>query len=130
MKIENAGRNLRLFSDLVQPVTERAIRVLVRHWEAAMKAPNKLPLGWAVIAALLLGSCDGHTLGDTYNLADVANANARNALAAAERLGARADELEQKLQRLEREMQDRERMEDAISIDLRNFMDQYNRHTH
>ena len=54
----------------------------------------KIELG--LVAALLLGSCDGagHTIAETYDLADVARANSSNALYEIELLKGRVSALE------------------------------------
>lgn len=54
-----------------------------------------------IVAALILGSCqqkdDGPTVETAYDLADVANVNARRAIGAANELDQRIDEIENRL---------------------------------
>lgn len=61
------------------------------------KLPKRLPYEMLILAALALGSCDYHSSAETYDLADVANANARNALSKIDALESRVDEIEGKL---------------------------------
>lgn len=50
-----------------------------------------------IAGAILLGSCDDHSSAETYDLADVANVNARNALARCDELESRINDIETKL---------------------------------
>lgn len=50
-----------------------------------------------IVGAILLGSCDYHSPAETYDLADVANANARNALAKCNDLDDRISDIESRL---------------------------------
>jgi hypothetical protein len=66
-----------------------------------MKARKRLAHEVIIAAAFLLGSCasDGkmHSLAETYDLADTANANARNALAKCDELQSRLSDVESRL---------------------------------
>lgn len=59
--------------------------------------PKRVRFEFLVVAALALGSCDYHSPAETYDLADVANANARNALYKCDALEGRVSDIESKL---------------------------------
>lgn len=66
-----------------------------------MKLPKRLPYELVIIAGLLLGSCGQNasrrfTEGD-YDRIDIADVNARNAIARVAELESRVDELERRL---------------------------------
>jgi hypothetical protein len=66
-----------------------------------MKLPKRLPYELVIVAGLLLGSCGQNatrrfTEGD-YDRLDVADANARNAIARIAELESRVEELEHRL---------------------------------
>lgn len=62
-----------------------------------MRATIHAKIEIAIVAILLLGSCDTqHTPNDAYDLADVARANSANALSQIEELEGRIDDLESK----------------------------------
>lgn len=52
----------------------------------------------AILLAMTLGSCSGyHSLSETYDLAEVANVNARNAISRTPEIIDRLDRIEQRL---------------------------------
>jgi hypothetical protein len=65
--------------------------------EKIMKLPKRIPYEFIIATGLLTGSCTDHSLADTYDLADTANANARNALSRQVEIIDRLDRIERRL---------------------------------
>lgn len=101
---------------------------------------KRLPYEIALSAALLLGSCNDRVrlnASEAYDLADVANANARNALAKNEEQESDIDDLEQEVSELESKVSSLEStvaQNARISNENARLMDDrweaYKRHTH
>lgn len=68
-----------------------------------MRLPKRLPYELVIVAALLLSSCGDNAYRrfteDDYNRLDVADVNARNAIARVNELEDRVEELERRLGR-------------------------------
>lgn len=62
-----------------------------------MKISTRVRFELLIVGALAVGSCDYHSPEETYDLADVANANARNALARCDQMESRIEEIESRL---------------------------------
>jgi len=73
---------------------------------------------------------DDWTSARTAETADIADVNARNALAQVSSLKAKVVELEQQNEALRREVQDLERRNELIMESLSSFQRTYNSHTH
>ena len=101
--------------------------------------PKHLPYA-ATLIALLLGSCDNRiraSAADAFDLADVAQVNARSALSQNEEQASKIEELERKVRALELRLSDVEAVnleqaritnENARLLDER--WDAYRSHTH
>lgn len=97
---------------------------------------GKMPWERLLVAALLLGSCDqhGHTIGEAYDLAEAANANARNALYRLDNLPERTatatdlDDLRSDISRLQRQLNDVVSAHEALRRTVNGNADAFNRH--
>lgn len=98
----------------------------------------RMPWERALVLALLLGSCgdsapQAFTAGDARRLDSLeasVRSNMREVARASSALVDRVERGERRIETLESEMRDRERMQEAIIADLQSFMRRYGSHTH